>query len=110
MSKKSSTKTSKTDWAHLRALTDDEIRLPAEHPEAAPEHIVRGIVRRGLQPVVGKEAISLRVDAEVLAWFQEQGAGWQARMNLALKAFKEASVPPTPTAARKAPARKRASL
>ena len=108
MNKKSSSQTSKTDWARLRAMKDDEIRLSVEHPEADPAHIVRGIVRRGLQPVARKEAISLRVDADVLDWFRKQGEGWQTRMNMALKAFKEAS--PPPPAARKAPARKRASL
>jgi uncharacterized protein (DUF4415 family) len=104
-----STKTSRTDWARLRAMKDKEIRLSAEHPEADPAHIMRGIVRRGLQPVTRKEAISLRVDADVLAWFREQGSGWQTRMNAVLKAFKEASaqMPPLPT--RQAKTRKRAA-
>ncbi len=110
MNKKSSSKTSKTDWAHLHSLKDKEIHLSAEHPEADPKHIVRGIVRRGLQPVARKEAISLRVDADVLAWFREQGAGWQTRINMVLKAFKEASAPPPTTTTRKAPSRKRANL
>ena len=97
----------------MRTMKDKEIRLSAEHPEADSAHIVRGIVRRGLQPVARKEAISLRVDADVLAWFREQGTGWQTRINMVLKAFKEASAPPPqPPAhkARQAPSRKRASL
>jgi uncharacterized protein (DUF4415 family) len=88
--------------AGLRAMKDKEILLSAEHPEADPKHIVRGIVRRGLRPVTRKEAISLRVDADVLAWFREQGSGWQTRMNAVLKAFKEASAQATPPPARKA--------
>lgn len=91
-------------------MKDKDISLSAEHPEADPAHIVRGIVRRGLQPVARKEAISLRVDADVLAWFREQGAGWQTRMNMVLKAFKEASAQPPQPTARKAKARKRATL
>jgi len=38
-----------------------------------------------------KEQIALRVDAEVLAWYREQGEGWQTRMNAVLKAYKDAS-------------------
>ncbi len=110
MRTKSSTKTSQTDWARLRALKDKEIHLSAEHPEADPKHIVRGIVRRGLQPVTRKEAISLRVDADVLAWFREQGPGWQTRMNMVLKAFKEASAAPPQPTVRKTKTRKRANL
>ena len=32
-----------------------------------------------------KVAISLRLDADVLAWFKSQGAGYQARMNAVLR-------------------------
>ncbi|MEO7974362.1 MAG: BrnA antitoxin family protein, partial [Thermoanaerobaculia bacterium] len=59
---------SKTDWARLKKAaaapkpTDD-------HPEAEVRHVVRGIVRRGLQPVASKASISLRVDQDVLEWF-----------------------------------------
>ena len=47
--------------------------------------------RPKLSPSERKEQIALRVDAEVLAWYREQGAGWQTRMNSVLKAFKDAS-------------------
>jgi uncharacterized protein (DUF4415 family) len=52
---------------------------------------VRGVVRRGLQPVPAKSSISLRVDADVLAWFKAQGPGYQTRINAVLRAFKDAS-------------------
>lgn len=32
-----------------------------------------------------KKAITLRVDADVLAWFQRQGRGYQTRINRALR-------------------------
>jgi uncharacterized protein (DUF4415 family) len=92
MSAKSSLKTSRTDWARLRATKDKDIQFPAEHPEADPAHIVRGVVRQGLRPLPPKEAISLRIDADVVQWFRSQGPGWQTRMNAVLKAFKEASI------------------
>ena len=63
----------------------------AEHPEADVRHIVRGIVRRGLQPVPAKAAISLRLDRDVLEWYKAQGTGYQTRINTVLRAFRDAS-------------------
>lgn len=39
-----------------------------------------------------KEQIALRLDADVLAWYRELGAGWQTRMNAVLKAYRDATV------------------
>lgn len=36
---------------------------------------------------VAKEPISLRVDADVLAWFRKQGPRYQSRMNAVLRAY-----------------------
>ena len=80
---------SKTDWARLKAETP--INSP-EHPEANIKHIVRGVVRRGLQPLPYKASISLRVDQDVLEWFKSQGPGYQTRINTVLRAFRDASV------------------
>jgi len=91
MSKRSSSKASKTDWQRVRTITDRDIALSAEHPEASVKHIVRGIVRRGLKPVAPKASISLRLDADVLKWLKSQGPGYQTRINAILRAFKEAS-------------------
>jgi uncharacterized protein (DUF4415 family) len=92
MKKSSSSKTSKTAWARVRSLKDNDIKLSPEHPEAKVKHIVRGIVRRGLRPVPAKASIALRVDADVLEWFKSQGPGYQTRINAVLRAFKEASL------------------
>lgn len=93
MSRKSSSRVpnTNTDPARLAARTDAEIQITPEHPEADVRHIVRGIVRRGLQPVSPKASISLRVDADVLEWFKAQGSGYQTRMNAVLRAFRDAS-------------------
>jgi len=37
-----------------------------------------------------KEAISLRVDGDVLAWFRAQGPRYQTRMNAALRSYMNA--------------------
>jgi uncharacterized protein (DUF4415 family) len=91
MKPRSSSRTSETNLAKLRALSDERIKVTAEHPEADVRHIVRGIVRRGLKPTSKKQSIALRVDADVLEWFKAQGRGYQSRMNAVLKAYRDAS-------------------
>ena len=92
MKKRSSSKASKTDWKRIRAMDDKDIKTSAEHPEADVRHIVRGIVRRGLQPIPPKTSIALRLDADVRSWFKAQGPGYQTRINAVLRAFKDASL------------------
>jgi hypothetical protein len=41
----------------------------------------------GLPP--GKDAVKLRIDRDVLAWFRQTGKGYQTRMNNVLRAFVE---------------------
>jgi uncharacterized protein (DUF4415 family) len=36
-------------------------------------------------PPAGKELVSIRLDRDVLAHFQDEGPGWQERMNDALR-------------------------
>ncbi len=81
---------SKTDWARLKS--ERVAGTTTDHPEADVRHIVRGIVRLGLQPAPSKAAVSLRVDQDVLAWFKAQGPGYQTRINTVLRAFRDASV------------------
>jgi uncharacterized protein (DUF4415 family) len=59
-------------------------------PEISPEKFARALVRKGLQPVVRKAQITLRIDADVLEWFRERGAGYQGRINAVLRAYKQA--------------------
>lgn len=73
-------------------MRDRDIAISAGHPEADVHHIMPGVVRRGLQSVPPKASVSLRVDADVLAWFKAHGPGYQTRMNAVLRAFKEASL------------------
>ena len=41
---------------------------------------------RGLQRAPVKQQVTLRLDADVVAKFRNTGAGWQARINAALRA------------------------
>jgi uncharacterized protein (DUF4415 family) len=91
MNKQSSSKTSKTDWSRIGGMSDRDVAVSSEHPEASLKHIARGIARHGLKAVPPKASISLRVDADVLDWLKAQGPGYQTRINAILRAFKEAS-------------------
>jgi uncharacterized protein (DUF4415 family) len=70
-------------------MKDDEIDL-SDIPEIPPEAFARAVVRKGLQPVARKAQITLRVDADVLDWFRDKGAGYQSRINAVLRAYKQA--------------------
>lgn len=72
-------------------MSDQDVKVSAQHPEASLKHIVRGIARVGLKPVPAKTSISLRVDRDVLDWFKAQGSGYQTRINAVLRAFRDAS-------------------
>jgi len=40
--------------------------------------------------VPGKEVVTLRLDHDILAWFRQDGRGYQTRINAVLRAFVEA--------------------
>ena len=52
------------------------VKPPAAEPVRAPG--------RGSVPVA-KELVSIRLDSDLIAHFQEDGAGWQERINDALR-------------------------
>jgi uncharacterized protein (DUF4415 family) len=52
------------------------------HPEGLVTRVRKG------RPSSGKQVVSMRLEPEVLAKFKATGAGWQARINEALKAAK----------------------
>ena len=88
--KASSSGRSQTDFAYLRTLRSEDIRITQDHPELDPAHVLRSIVRVGLKPLPPKASISLRIDREVLDWFKAQGTGYQTRINLVLRAYRDA--------------------
>jgi uncharacterized protein (DUF4415 family) len=61
-----------------------------ERAEAAFKALTQKPVESGSPPKPaaipgGKETVSLRLDRDVLAHFQDDGPGWQDRINLALR-------------------------
>ncbi|MCY4475507.1 MAG: BrnA antitoxin family protein [Chloroflexi bacterium] len=78
------TRRQKEDLARLRAMTDEDIDT-----SDAPEILDWSNAKRGMfyRPV--KQQLTLRVDADVVAWFKEHagenGRGYQTDMNRALR-------------------------
>lgn len=81
----------RTDWKRLKALTDEEVaRAIEEDPdtfELQPEWLEHAVI---VIPARPKERITARFDKDVIAWFKEQGEGYQSRMNAVLRAYYEA--------------------
>lgn len=72
----------KRELASLAALPDDQIDttdLP-ELPPDAWKDAARGLFYR---PV--KQAVSLRLDADIVAWLKKAGRGYQTRANRILR-------------------------
>jgi len=72
----------KLDLAALAALSDDRIDTSdiPELPASAWKDAVRG---RFYRPV--KQAVSLRLDADVVEWLKRPGKGYQTRANAVLR-------------------------
>src|SRR5882672_8866212 len=80
--------TDETDYQRLEAMTDADIDF-SDIPEVSPEMFARGIVRRGLKPIPRKKQLTLRIDGDVVEWYQRQGPGYQTRINSLLRAYME---------------------
>lgn len=80
---------SETDHAKLAALTDAEIERMAttdpDHP-ALDDAFWAGVST----PASEKEAISIKLDHDVLRYFRREGRGYQTRMNAVLRHYMEA--------------------
>jgi len=82
MKKAKPSRRASAEIAKLAALPDRDINFD-DIPEI---HDWSGAVRgRFFRPV--KQAISLRVDRDVLAWFKSLGEGYQSRINAVLRGY-----------------------
>lgn len=79
----------KTNWAAIDALTDEQIeewsQTDPDHPGLDDAFWATAKIE---QP--GKEAISIKLDKDVLGFFREQGRGYQTRINAVLRRYMEA--------------------
>ena len=78
----------RTDWAALRAMTDEEIEANAHSdPDNLPmsDEEWAAAVR-----IPVKRYIHIGVDSDVLGWFKQEGRGYQTRINAVLRRYVEA--------------------
>jgi uncharacterized protein (DUF4415 family) len=72
----------KRELAAIAAFPDDQIDT-SEIPELPPSAWKNAVRGRFYRPV--KQAVSLRLDADVVAWLKKPGKGYQTRANYILR-------------------------
>ena len=72
----------KRELAALAALPDDQIDT-SDIPELPPGAWKNAIRGRFYRPI--KQAVSMRLDADVIAWLKKRGKGYQTRVNSILR-------------------------
>jgi uncharacterized protein (DUF4415 family) len=82
---------SRTDWKRLDRLTEDdldqEIATDPDWAEIPHDWHKRAVP---FYPKGPKAQITLRLDPDVLAWYKQQGKGYQTRINAVLRAYMDA--------------------
>jgi len=84
MKKRDLKKPSRTDWARLKAMRDEDINL-SDTPELSDSFFKNAVLRLP-KP---KAKVCIRLDQDILEWFRSQGKGYQTRINAILRAYKE---------------------
>ncbi|MEQ8403727.1 MAG: BrnA antitoxin family protein [Oceanicaulis sp.] len=69
----------------IEAIRDEDIDF-SDIPELTEEDFARGVWKPGY----GKKQLTVRFDADVIAFFKEGGRGYQTRMNAVLRAYMNA--------------------
>ncbi len=83
-------KEDETDWHRLNAMTEEEIeRNASEDPDSLRLEDCDLTQLRVVMPK-RKKQLSLRIDNDVVDYFQSFGRGYQTRMNAVLRAYMEA--------------------
>lgn len=76
--------TSKTNWAKLETMTDEEIDT-----SDIPPLDEKFFANARLRMPHGKVAVTVSVEKDVVDWYQEQGEESRALMSVALKLYAE---------------------
>jgi uncharacterized protein (DUF4415 family) len=79
---KPDTKLTEEQRKMVRALKDRPIDF-SDIPELPPDAFKNAVRGKFYRPV--KQAVSLRLDADVLAWLKKDGDGYQTRVNQMLR-------------------------
>jgi len=76
-------KGSKTDWQRVDALKGGNIDY-SDVPELDKTFFQNADLR-----LPTKKSVTMRLDADVIDWFKQQGQGYQTRINKLLRAYME---------------------
>ena len=82
MKKRTISAAAKRELAALRNKPDSEIDT-SETRVLPAEKWANAVVGKFYRPI--KTPVALRIDADVLAWFRQQGPGYQSRINEILR-------------------------
>ena len=85
---KKGTKSQNRDVSALRRMKDEEIDLTDIPARTDWSHAAIGKFYRPI-----KKSLTIRIDADVLAWLKGQGKGYQTRINSLLRRAMEAKGP-----------------
>ena len=77
----------RTDWARIDAMTDDDIeRAMRDDPDWADFIDIDWSKAEWVVPVA-KKALSIRLDQDIVDFFQASGKGYQTRINAVLRHY-----------------------
>ena len=85
MRKYNTKRKSDTDWKRLERMRDEEIDVSDIPP--LDEAFFKNAT---LRMPTSKNAVSLRLDSDLLDWFREQGKGYQTKINAVLRVYMRA--------------------
>lgn len=80
--KKLTAKQRARELAAIVALPDDRIDT-SDIPELTEEQLARGIRGEMYRPI--KRPVTMRLDADVIAWLKQDGPGYQTKANALLR-------------------------
>ncbi|HUF85767.1 MAG TPA: BrnA antitoxin family protein [Thermohalobaculum sp.] len=76
----------RTDWGRLRSITDEELerRIAADPESDAADFDWANAELVEPRP---KQAVSIRLDQDVIEFFKAKGRGYQTRINAVLRSY-----------------------
>lgn len=78
---------SQTDWARVDAMTDEEIERAMRDDTDWKDHMDIDWSKAKMVIPDRKKAISIRLDPDIIDFFQATGKGYQTRINAVLRHF-----------------------
>ena len=82
-------KDTRTDWARLKAMTEEEIEANALSDPDNPPTDMSDFWERGVAVDGARNLTRLNLDPDVLHWFQESGQGFTHLINDVLRSYME---------------------